>query len=275
VPHVVTDIPVVQSLVAQVMGALGTPAVLVNAGADAHAYQLRPSEARALAGADLVVWIGPEMTPWLDRVLTTAPAARTITLLHTEGTLLRQFADPSEADDHDHGGTDPHAWLDPANAAVWLDVIAKELAVADPEHAEIYSANAKAAQQDVTDLGAELDRILAPAASHPIVVGHQAYGYFAQRFGLHIAASIETGDAAEPGAARLSKIATLLQTEDVICLFPEIGQDPKRANLLIEGSMAKLGPALDPEGRALEPGPGLYAALMHNLAEAVAACQSQ
>ena len=57
VPQVVTDIPAVGSLVAQVMGDLGAPEVLLDQGANAHNYQLRPSQARALQSADLVFWI--------------------------------------------------------------------------------------------------------------------------------------------------------------------------------------------------------------------------
>jgi zinc transport system substrate-binding protein len=280
VPKVVTDIPIVQSLVAEVMGDLGSPAVLVGGGADAHAYQLRPSEARALAGADLVVWIGPEMTPWLGRVLSAAPDVQVTGLLASKGTTLRNFADADgttsiDPENHDHAGIDPHAWLDPGNAETWLGVIANELSTADPEHAAIYRQNAEEAVKRTADLAAELDGILARSQDRPIVVGHQAYGYFAQRFGLKVAASIESGDAAEPGAARLSEIAALVKSAGVGCLFPEVGQDPKRAGVLIEGSVAKLGAPLDPEGRTLDPGPGLYPTLMRNLAEAIAACQSQ
>ena len=69
VPQVVTDIPPVQALTAQVMGTLGTPVLLLEKGADEHDFALRPSQMRDIATADLVVWVGPELTPWLDRAL--------------------------------------------------------------------------------------------------------------------------------------------------------------------------------------------------------------
>ena len=65
VPKVVTDVAPVQSLAALVLGDLGTPGVLVGNGSDPHDYQLRPSQMGALSGADLVIWVGPELTPWL------------------------------------------------------------------------------------------------------------------------------------------------------------------------------------------------------------------
>ena len=58
VPKVMTDLPVVHSLTAQVMGDLGTPDILLDKGADPHHFQLKPSQARALSQADLVLWIG-------------------------------------------------------------------------------------------------------------------------------------------------------------------------------------------------------------------------
>ena len=65
VPRVATDIAPVHSLVAMVMEGVGTPDLIIPSGATPHSYAMRPSEARALAQADMVIWIGPALTPWL------------------------------------------------------------------------------------------------------------------------------------------------------------------------------------------------------------------
>lgn len=280
VPLVVTDIPVVQSLVAQVMGDLGTPDLLVNAGAEPHSYQLRPSQARSLRAADLIFWVGPEMTPWLDRALQSAPEGSAVALLSAPGTATLPYmhmVELSEAaeEDHDDGGTDPHAWLDPANGRAWLAVIRDRLAAADPDNAATYRQNAETADRAIVALEDELKATLAAAAGKPLVMGHNAYGYFAHRFGLTIVATIEAGDAAEPGAAHLSAVTALLAAQKAACLFPEAGQDPKRAALLVDGTTTRLGGALDPEGISLPPGPALYGDLMRGLAQTVADCLAQ
>ncbi len=284
VPAVVTDIPVIQSLAAQVMGNLGTPDVLVNAGAEPHSYQLRPSQARTIRSADLIFWVGPEMTPWLDRALQTAADGSAVALLSEHGTTAqpyRQYEEVSVADqdhednDHEQGSIDPHAWLDPANARAWLAVIGDRLAATDPDNAAIYRQNAETAHKAIAALEGELQATLAPAAGKPLVMGHNAYGYFATRFGLTIAATVEAGDAAEPGAAHLSAVTGLLAAHKAVCLFPEAGHDPKRANLLVEGTATRLGGMLDPEGVTLEPGPALYGALMRALAQTIADCVAQ
>ncbi|MBS0564041.1 MAG: zinc ABC transporter substrate-binding protein [Proteobacteria bacterium] len=260
---VVTDFAPVQSLAAKVMGDLGAPAVLVAAGADPHDYQLRPSQARLLSGADLAIWVGPELTPWLARILDNASAAPRLALLADPATPRRLF----EAG----GGTDPHAWLDPEIAAIWIGLIRDALIAADAPNAATYRANADAALADLAALEAELRATLAPVKA-PIAVGHDALGYFAARFGLKVAAAVEAGDAAEPGLRHLQEVHALLARGEAVCLFPEAGYDPRREEQLVEGTPARLGQPIDPEGLALAPGPDLYDDLLRQLAKTIAAC---
>jgi zinc transport system substrate-binding protein len=321
VPSVVTDIPPVHALVAQVMGDLGQPELLLDQGADEHNFQLRPSQAGAVANAGLVVWIGPELTPWLDSAMEIRPeGAAALALLHGEGVALRSYATEgakaaghddhahekaghddhahdeaghddhahdeaghddhaheAKADDHaheghSHDGTDPHAWLDPGNAQVWLGLIAGELSKLDPDNAATYAANAAAAGERIAALDAELQAMLAPMKDRPLVSFHDAYGYFADHYGLTFAGSIALGDASAPGAARLSELRGELEAGGVVCLFPEVQHDPALVEQLAEGTSVKIGGELDPVGSSLEPGPGAYAALLTGMAQTIADC---
>lgn len=275
VPAVVADTPAVHSLVAQVMGDLGTPDLLVSGGADPHDYQLRPSQMRALANAGAVFWIGPEMTPWLQEVVAASGTGDKVALLDVAGTHLREFEAEDHGDDHGddygHEGHDPHAWLDPDNARIWLGAIAETLAARDPANAGTYRSNAERAVQATDKLDADLKAKLA-GVTGGIVAAHDAYGYFAGHFGLNVVASLSSGDAAQPGAAHLAEVTALLRDGSAVCVFPEAGHDPKPEAALAEETGVKLGEPLDPEGLGLEPGPALYAALMTALAEKIAAC---
>ena len=278
VPAVVTDIPVVQALVAMVMGDLGQPVLLLDRGADAHDFQLRPSQIRALNGADLVVWVGPEMTPWLDRALDAGGGGQRLALLHAAGTHLRRHEDAgdhAEADaaaDHDHDGTDPHAWLDPGNAALWVGEVADALAELDPGDAAVYRANASLAQARIEELDRTLAERLAPARGKGLIMAHDAYGYFAERYGLSIAGSLAGGDASAPGAAHVAALHDLAETGAAVCIFPEAGHDPRGMEAITAGTAARLGRPLDPEGLAAEPGPDLYVDLLDALGTAIADC---
>jgi zinc transport system substrate-binding protein len=298
VPRVITDIPPVQALVAQALGDLGQPVLLLDKGADAHSFQLRPSQAAALAEADLVVWIGPEMTPWLDRAVEgLATDVAQLRLLQAEGTHLRSFgedpaedhddhadeaghdhaAEPAAEDghehDHAHDGVDPHAWLDPANAQLWLGLIAAELARLDPANAATYQANAAQAQAEVVALDARLDAALAPVRDKPFAVFHDAYGYFADHYGLTIAGTVALGDAAPPGAAHLAELQASLGK--ALCIFPETQHDPKMVETIAADTGLRIGGALDPEGAGLEPGPQVYEAILSGLADTLVACLAQ
>lgn len=274
VPKVVTDVPVTQSLVAAVMGALGAPGVLVASGGDPHDYQLRPSQARALAGADAIFWIGRDLTPWLEPAVEASGAADRVALLDTPGTHLRDYAEAGDADaggDHAHVGHDPHAWLDPDNARAWLATIAGTLAARDPDHADSYRANADAAAGRIERLDADL-RARTQVVTGGIVVSHDAYGYLAEHYGLNVVASLSGGDAAPSGAAHLSAVRALLESGQAACIFPETGHDPKAVTTLAEGTGVMTGDALDPAGTGLEPGAGLYEALLTGLVEKIARC---
>ena len=269
VPAVVTDIAPVHALVAMVLGDLGTPVLRLDKGADPHDFQLRPSQARAVAGAGLVVWIGPAMSPWLDRALQgTGTAGAQLALLTAPGTATRPYAKAGE--DHADDGLDPHAWLDPDNAEAWIGVIAAELARLDPANAVTYAANAAAARTRIAALDRDIAARLAPVRNRPFVVFHDAFGYFAAHYGLSRAGAISPGDATSPGAARLRDLTA--KAAGTVCIFPEVNHDADLSSQMAATSGARLGAAMDPEGTSLTPGPDLYPALMTGLSDALTGC---
>jgi len=282
VPKVVVDIAPVHSLVAMVMGDVGAPDVLLPRGADAHDFQLRPSQAAGLDAADVVIWMGPGMSPWLERSLRGLGRDGGLALLDAPETETRGYEEEEEdhghKDEHDHGhaqgGVDPHAWLDPENARIWLGLIADALAKADEGNAALYRANAEAAQAEVTRIEAEVAAILAPVAGKPFVVMHDAYGYFTGHFGLQVVGSLRPGDAALPGAAHMVELQDKVAARAAVCLFPEANHEDASARQMAEATGLRLGQALDPEGSQLEPGAGFYGALMLGLANGLAGCLS-
>ncbi len=116
VPSVAVDIAPVHSLVARVMDGIGAPDLIVQQGASPHGYSLRPSEAAALQNADLVFWLGEDLTPWMESAVETlAGNASVTTLLELDETALLDFREGAlfevhehedgdhEGDEHEHG----------------------------------------------------------------------------------------------------------------------------------------------------------------------------
>ena len=307
VPRVATDIAPVQSLAAQVMGSLGEPAVILPPGASPHGYAMRPSEAQALAKADVVFWIGEGLTPWLERPLASlAGSAAVVELSEAPGVTrlpYRQGAtfeahhhdgdagedeaaegadhdyedalaghEHEDAADHDHHGDDPHLWLDPGNARAWLTAMAEALAAADPQNAAAYRANAAAAVGEIDRLEGEIAAEMAPLHDLRFIVFHDAFQYYEHRFGLQAAGAISLGDARDPGAARVAEIRDLVRDQDIACVAAEPQFKPGLVATVTEGTGAKTT-VLDPIGVGLAPGPELYRTLLRNIAAGFEACE--
>ena len=107
VPNVAVDIAPVHSLVARVMQGVGTPDLIIRSGASPHHYSLRPSEAKALQDANVVIWMGEALTPWMeDAVATLSSEALTMSLLKKEETALLKFRESALFEEHNHAATE-------------------------------------------------------------------------------------------------------------------------------------------------------------------------
>ncbi|WP_068117398.1 zinc ABC transporter substrate-binding protein [Tropicimonas marinistellae] len=313
VPTVATDIAPVHSLVAQVMGELGEPALTVPPGASPHSYAMRPSEARALSDADVVVWMGEALTPWLeDPIATLAEGADVLELLDVPGSVIHEFretaifagGDEHTHDDHDdgheaghehdehegtgddghddhdgndhhdhaHEGLDPHAWLDPENARVWLAAIAEALSVADPDNAGTYESNARSAQARLDKMEAEIASDLSPIRNIRYVVFHDAYQYFERRFGIQAVGAITLSDAAGPSAARIAELRDEVASRSIDCVVSQPQFNPDLVQAVVKNGTAQTT-VIDPIGVGLPRGAGLYEAMMRSMASGLVACQ--
>ncbi len=307
VPTVAVDIAPVHSLVVRVMQGVGEPMLVVAQGASPHEYNLRPSEADALQKSDLVFWVGPDLSPWLEGAIETlAGDATAVELIEAPGTTelpvresalfeAHHHAEDGHADDHagadhdgheeeghdhadhddhahhGHHGHDPHAWLSPDNAAVWLNAIAASLSAADPDNASAYFANAAAGREELTRLHSEISGILEPVRGSSFIVFHDAYQYFEVAFGFPAAGAISVSDASDPSPARIGEIQARVADQGVTCVMAEPQFNPGIVASVMDGSDVRTG-VMDPLGAELEPGAGLYPQLLRNLAVSLADC---
>ena len=306
VPKVSADIAPVHSLVSKVMNGLGKPYLIIPAEASPHEYQLKPSEAKSLQESKLVFWIGEDLTPWLEKGLSTLAKNATITtLLKAEGIELLDFRegalfeahDHSDHDDHDdhdhgkhkkkddhddhddhagheghdHGEHDPHAWLSPSIAKAWLNLIAAKLSEVDPNNASTYFSNASSAIKDLDTLSDEINKILDPIRKEKFVVFHDAYQYFENYFNISASGAISLGDASDPSPARLKEIKDRVEKEDIHCVLAEPQYNEGLVKAVIEGTHAN-NAIIDPLGVNLEIGPNLYDKLIRNLAINLSNC---
>jgi zinc transport system substrate-binding protein len=279
-PKVVTDIPAVHALAAKAMEGVGAPVRLLPPGASPHGYHMRPSEASALAEADILIWIGPELTPWLDRARRKLNAkAPSLALLGVPGTTRHEareeavftaHADGGHDHGHHHGPVDPHAWLDPVNGARWLGAIARALGSIDPANAGTYTANAAAGEAELWVLKEALNAELAPVRNQPYVVLHDGFQYFEDRFRISALGAIRLSDGAAPSPRRLATLRRGIKAGGARCIFRE----PQYSSALaagLAGPDVRTG-VLDPLGWDLEAGWSLYPTLLQQLGTNLRQC---
>lgn len=278
-PRVVTSILPIHSLVSGVMEGVAEPGLLIGANASPHDYVLKPSDARALAEANLIVWVGESLEPMLAQPLTSlAGNAEVVTLSKTEGMRLLPVREGGVWGEHDHEGEpghggemDTHLWLSPHNARRIVAVVAERLSEMDPGNVSRYHANAAAMTAQIAMQEARLQKQLAPVHELPYIVFHDAYHYFEEAFTLHPVGAIAISPERRPGARRIIEIRQALRDSGARCIFSEPQFRPAIVEVVLEGSQARHG-VLDPLGTSFTPGKGQWFALMQGLADSLSGC---
>ena len=287
VPQVVVSIKPLHSLVAGVMQGVGTPELLVKGGGSPHGYVLRPSEAKLLSKAQLVVWVGHELESFLEKPLATlGHKARQLELSEElQASLLPLRAGGSweahshhhaaEYDDdhddaahheHEHGKFDQHLWLDPAMAKRIVTLTADALGQIDPARRDRYQANAKQMIERLDRLDLRLKKQLAPVKETPYIVFHPAYQYFESAYGLNAVGSITIDPERKPGVKRIKEIRDKINRLKARCIFSEPQFQSRLVATVIEGTGARTG-VLDPLGADIPAGVDAYFQLLTRLGD--------
>jgi zinc transport system substrate-binding protein len=293
-PTVVASILPLHALAAAVMEGVARPHLLVPPGASPHTFQLKPSEAKKLQEADLVLWVGETLETFLEKPLRTLAKRASVvavgelpgveTLPPREGGVWAEHGhDHGHGHGHAHGKAsaagadhdreiDGHLWLDPMNGKAIVLGLAELLAGRDPERAELYRANAAREAARIEALDGELRARLAPVANRPFVVFHDAYQYLERRYGLAAAGSVTVSPDRPPSAKRLAALRKTIRERGAVCIFAEPQFKAPIVASLAEGTGARTA-VLDPVGAPpIEPGPGAYRALLDKLGRDLAAC---
>lgn len=186
-----------------------------------HDYQLQTRDMKQLAQADVFLINGAGMESYLPSVTATFPQLPVVDA-SAEVELLCAEEDADGHDhDHDHSLYNAHVWLDVSNAMLMVDTLAQGLADAMPDKAEAIAANCDAYLERLGELDLEIYEALSEVPRKDIITFHEAFPYFAQAYGLNVAAVVnrEPGDALSP--ARLVELIKLVQELELPPLFVE------------------------------------------------------
>lgn len=197
------------SLAQGALGSQGEVRSLVPIGVSPEDYQPAPTDIAALHDADILVENGAKLESWLDATIRNAANPRLRIVVCTDGLPVNN--------------ENPHLWMDPVYARHYVEKVRDALVAADPEHAVAYRAAAAAYAARLDALTARTKAKIAtiPPDRRTMIVFHDAFDYYARRFGLKIVGAIEPIAGAEPNPAHIADLVGLARTEHVRAVFAE------------------------------------------------------
>ena len=278
--NVVTSIKPLHSLTSYIMEGVGEPGLIIDGVASPHNFQIKPSHAKMLQKADLVIWVGEDLESFLPTALKSIPKNSVVfPLLEQSGLKKLKFREKNIFEGHDdhghdehghaHGEYDPHIWLDPLNAKVIVKKITNQLVKIDADNSSAYKANSKKLLKDLDNLTSTIKKDLNKNAS--FVVFHDAYQYFEERFNVNVLGAFTVNTDVMPGAEQLKEIREIIEHDNVSCVFSEPQFNPDIINAVAKDMNIKTG-VLDPLGATLNPGKGLYFDLIKNMSSSFKGC---
>lgn len=261
--EVVVTLPVFTSMVEAVGGDHVTVRSIVPPGADAHTYEPTPRDLQAVSNATVVFANGAGLEEWLKPLIESAGGSKVPVYeildgidvqaeeqghdheVASEGTTpeeephqekASEGATAEEEHHHEHGGLNPHLWLDPGYAERYAERIADVLREHDQAHAAQYRANAVKYQGEIKafDAWAEQEVATIPEQRRKLVTFHDAYPHFAAHYGLEVIGVVVKSPGQEPGPTEVARLVDQIREQGVPTIFVEPQFNPKLAETLAD-----------------------------------------
>jgi len=308
--NVVTSIKPLHSLTSYIMDGVNEPDLIIDGVASPHNFQIKPSHAKMLQKADLVIWVGEDLESFLPPALKSIPQnAVVFELLDQSGLKKLKFREKNifeghddhghdehakkkddhddhdeeehakKEDDHDDHGHDDHGHAhgeyDPH---IWLDpsnakVIVKKIT---NQLSKIDKENSSTYKANSKKLLKDLDNLIKEIKNEinkdaSFVVFHDAYQYFEKRFGINVIGALTVNPDVMPGAEQLSDIREVIEHEKAKCIFSEPQFNPNIINSIASDTGVKTG-VLDPLGANIDKGKSMYFQLIKDMSNSLKDC---
>ena len=238
---------------------------LLPPGVEAHSFEPSPSDMVKIDEADLFVYAGPAMEPWADDIVHSGSGHDRLTLDASTGIEMMEDEDEAE-----HGGVDPHIWLDFDNTQHMASAIAAALSSISPEDAQYFQDNLSGYNQQLSDLDYKYSQGLSNCDSRIVVYGgHYAFGYLAKRYDLKYLAAQGLSPDAEPTPEDLIFLVDQIRGDNIKYVFYEELTSPKIAETIASETGAKLlllNAAHNLSREDLDAGKTFYTVMENNLA---------
>jgi ABC-type Zn uptake system ZnuABC Zn-binding protein ZnuA len=261
----VTSNTVLADLVANVGGDKVRVRSLAPAGTDPHTFQPTPDSIKILSQARVVFFNGSGLEEWWDKTIRSVKKPDVPVIELSKG--LATIRMPGHT-----GGYDPHVWLDPNLVKAYVEKIRDALSRADGANAGFYAGRANAYQVKLDELDAwirtEVEKI--PTARRKIVTFHDAFQYFADRYGLAVKGFVVVSPGKEPSAKALAELTRRIKEEQIPAVFAEADFSPKMLEVLAKDAGVKIVTNLYDDSLSSGPPADTYINMLrHNVTQMV------
>lgn len=219
--------------------------LLLPPGVEAHAFEPKPADIIKVDRADLFIYTGKYMEPWVEDILKSTTSRKLAVVDASAGIKLASLGpahrDRGPGDGHGHASFDPHIWLDFENAAKMVDTIGEGLCKADPANCAFYRANAKNYKEKLSALDKTYSESLAHCKKRTLIHGgHFAFGYLARRYGLEYVSAYEGSPNSEPTARKMMALEKKIKDKDIHYIFYEELLNPKVSEIIAKETGVRL-----------------------------------
>ena len=256
---------------------------LVGPNGDAHVYEPKPTDAVAMAGADVVLVNGLQFEGFLQRLVDASATKASIVELtkgvetlkmdeeghHDEAAEAKEGEEHAAEEEghHHHGDIDPHAFQSVPNAEIYVKNIADAFCAADSAGCQTYQANAMAYTTKLKALDEEVKAAVAsiPADKRTIITSHDAFGYFAHQYGIIFLAPEGISTESEASAADVAALIRQVRDDNASAIFVENVTNPRLIEQIAAETDLKVGGTLFSDALSDESGPApTYIDMMRN-----------
>ena len=248
--HVVSSFSVLGDMVREIGGERVQVENLVGIDQDPHVYQPTPQDLQKLSRAQVFVSNGLNYEGWIVRMQENS-GFKGVNVVATDG--LPAIEAPT--DGHDHGGMDPHAWLDAGLVEkYYVPNILNGLIAADPAGAVYYKQRAQAYSAQLSQISIQIHQILdrIPRAQRKAVVNHRAFEYFGKAYGIDFQSAQGLTTESQPSAKQIAQLIQQIKQDQIRALFVENISNPKLIEQIASETGVRVGGKLYSESLSTE-----------------------
>lgn len=212
---------------------------IIPDGMEAHHFEPKAGDLKFLNTADIVLYNGLGMEPWLDHAVKALANKKLMEVCITDGIEPIKLDEDHDHEDCDgscgghhghhchHGEFDPHAWLSLNSAKIMVMNISNAFSKADPDHAAFYRSNAYAFIAEADRILSDYQQKFAALPNKRFVTGHAAFGYLCRDFGLEQSSVEDVFSAGEPTAKQLAMLTDYCKKHGITTVFTEYMVSPE------------------------------------------------